>query len=64
MMDSLEEKFRKLRLNEEEDASIVVDVESLLDSIKKGERSLVGKLSIECVINKGVTRSIFSKCGE
>ena len=60
-MDALEEKWKHFRLSEEEEESIVVDEELLAVSLRKGERSLVGKLCSDRVVNKDVIHNTMSK---
>lgn len=60
-MEELENRWHKLNLIVEEDAIINLHPESIIDSKRKWERSLVGKLYMERVIGKEVLAARIEK---
>lgn len=60
-MESLEEQWKHLRLSTEEESNIVVDEEAVLEELRKGENSLIGKVHTEHSISKEVLRTTTEK---
>lgn len=50
-----------INLSIEEETDIIIDEEALLDELKKGENSLIGKLQTERYISKDVLRNTMVK---
>lgn len=60
-MDGLEERWKQLKLSMEEEIDIVVDEETLLEELRKGENSTIAKIHIDRHINQEVLNSTMSK---
>lgn len=60
-MESLEERWKHLRLSTEEESNIVVDEEAVLEELRKGENSRIGKVHTEHSISKEVLRTTMEK---
>lgn len=60
-MEEIENRWCKLSLTVEEDAIINMPDESIRESERKGERSLVGKLYMERIIGKEVLAATLGK---
>lgn len=60
-MDNLESKWKQLNLSIEEDIDIVMDEGIVMEEIRKGKNSIIGKLHLNWTINKEVLHSTLSK---
>lgn len=46
-MDGLEDRWKQLKLSNEEDNEIVVNEAVVMEKIKKGKNSIIGKLHMD-----------------
>lgn len=53
-MNSLENRWKQLKLSNEEDDEIVVNEAVVMEKIKKGKNSIIGKLHMDQTITKEV----------
>lgn len=63
-MDELEVHWKQLNLSTEEDADILVDRVALVEELKKGENSLIGKLHTDRHISKEILKNTMAKAWE
>lgn len=60
-MEGLKTRRQQLKFSLEEDCDILVHGQALEEGIKKGENNIIGKLHVECFINKDVLRTTMAK---